>query len=734
MIKHLTTYFCAAMVMLSPGLRVATAQTPASEAYVWRNVAMGGGGFVTGLMFHPTAKNLMYARTDVGGAYRWDEAAQKWVSLTDWLGPEDGNLTGIESLALDPCDPQRVYLAAGTYSGGAAAILRSDDQGQTFQRADVPFKMGGNEAGRFNGERLAVDPNDGRLLFFGSRRDGLWKSNDGAATWQRVLSFPNPAAPNVTDSRPAFGGGFRQQPVGIVSVVFAAASGRRGSPTPKIFAAISSVETNFLASTDAGATWQPVAGQPVGLRPNHAVLSPAGQIILTYGREPGPNTMTSGAVWKYDPADGAWTDITPLKSPDESGAFGYGAVAVDPQQPATIMVTTFAHWHPHDLVFRSLDGGAHWSQLWRDDTEWDHAPAPYTRTRNPHWMGSIVINPHDSDQVLFTTGYGIWSSQNATRADAGRSVRWTFLDAGLEETVPLALISPPEGAHLLSGVGDIDGFRHDNLEVSPVSGTFAGPRYGNTEDLAYAARNPRVIVRTGTAASQDVRAAFSRDGGVTWRELESEPPAGNGAGAIAISADAGIIVWTPHRGEPYLTRDWGSNWVACAGLSTGLRVTADTVNPQHFYAFEARSGKFLSSTNGAASFSAVATVLPPQDDHGYGGGVTVSATPGLEADVWLVASWQGLFHSTNGGLSSPNWSRSSLRIRSGRAWRRRGRKSRLCSWPGPSADRVRCSAPTTMEGAGCASTTPGTSMAISATSPATRGFMAGSILPPVAAG
>jgi photosystem II stability/assembly factor-like uncharacterized protein len=659
MIGRVNTFFRAAVVSLLLGLPAATAQIPAPESYVWRNVVMGGGGFVTGILFHPAATNLMFARTDVGGAYRWDDAAQKWVAITDWLGPDDNNLTGIESLALDPSDPQRVYLAAGTYSRGAAAILRSDDQGRTFQRTDAPFKMGGNESGRFNGERLAVDPNDGRIVFFGSRRDGLWESTDRAVTWHKVASFPaisgqtQPGFANgASGANPRPWRGFgQQQAVGIVSVVFDPASGHTGGPTPKIFAAVSTTETNLYFSADAGATWQPAAGQPVGLRPNHAVLSPDGNLYLTYGREPGPNTMTGGEVWKFEAARNTWTDITPVHSPDASGAFGYGAVAVDAQQPSTIMVTTFAHWRPHDLVFRSLDGGAHWSQLWRDDTVWDHAPAPYTKTRTPHWMGSIAINPRNSDQVWFTTGYGIWSGRNATRTDAGEAARWVFLDNGLEETVPLALISPPEGAHLLSGVGDIDGFRHDDLDVSPAEGTFAGPRYGNTEDLAFAAQKPSVILRTGTVNNQDVRAAFSRDGGHTWQELENEPPTGAGAGAIAVSADGKIIVWTPRGGEPYLTRDWGSNWVACAGLSSGDCVTADTVNPQFFYAFDSRSGNFCTSTNGAASFTAAAAVLPGQENPGYGRGATASATPGHEGDVWLVAHAGGLFHSTNGGAS-----------------------------------------------------------------------------------
>jgi hypothetical protein len=391
-----------------------------------------------------------------------------------------------------------------------------------------------------------------------------------------------------------------------------------------------------------------VTNQPVGLRPNHLTLSPDGIFYLTYGREPGPNTMTDGAVWKFDPKKNVWTNITPLKSPDANGTFGYGAISVDAQHPSTIMVTTFAHWHPHDFIFRSTDGGAHWSQLWQNDTEWDNSSAPYTRTRTPHWMGDIEINPFNSDQVLFVTGYGIWSCLNATKSDSGRPTRWVFLDDGLEETVPLALISPTEGAHLISGVGDIDGFVHDDLNVSPAQGTFAGPRYGNTEDLAFAGKNPQLIVRAGTMGDQGVRAAFSRDGGATWQELENEPPTGNGAGTIAISADTKIIVWTPRGGEPYLTTNWGANWTASAGLSPGIRIVADAMNPNFFYALELRSGKFFSSTNGAASFTA-------QENNGFGfsagGGATVAVTPGIENDVWLASHAEGLFHSTNSGAS-----------------------------------------------------------------------------------
>jgi len=74
-------------------------------AYNWKNVAILGGGFVSGIIFSPVEKDLIYARTDVGGAYRWNQADKSWTAITDEFG-RDAN-SGIESLAADPVDANR---------------------------------------------------------------------------------------------------------------------------------------------------------------------------------------------------------------------------------------------------------------------------------------------------------------------------------------------------------------------------------------------------------------------------------------------------------------------------------------------------------------------------------------------------------------------------------------------------------------------------------------------------
>ncbi len=660
-LDRMTSFILATGVLtaswLAPAGAAESPQTaPHTQAYVWRNVVMGGGGFVDGLVFHPAARDVFFARTDVGGAYRWDAPARQWVPLNDWLGPAQNNYTGIESLALDPSDPDRLYLAAGTYRSLNAAILRSDDHGKTFQVAEVPFKMGGNEDGRSNGERLAVDPNSGAILFFGSRSAGLWRSNDRGATWNAVDSFTNTGAAQPPASTNRVGGGRRggfAPAYGIVCVVFDASSGRRGSPTPVIYAAVSTVDTNLYRTTDAGVTWQPVEGQPPGLRPNHLVLSVDGLIYVSYGSRPGPNNVTDGAIWKYNPKGSTWTNISPGKpSGGRPLGWGYGAICVDAQHPSTVMVTSIDRWQLKDEVFRSTNGGTTWKGILRDG-RMDYSPAPYTSRMTPHWTGSLAVNPNNPDQVWFGTGYGVWCCTNASQTDSGGRGGWTFADQGLEETVPLALISPPEGAHLLSGVGDIDGFRHDDVNVSPPEGTFAGPGFNHTRALAYAGRKPELIVRIGNGGRSPIYAAISEDGGTTWKALGRNAPGGAGGegDTIAMAADGSVIVWTPRGRLPAVTADRGLTWTNCEGLAAGAVVIADPINASRFYALEPRTGSVFASTNAAATFEATAASPPAMHNFGARNGGVFAATTGLEGDFWAGSRDTGLFHSSDGGIS-----------------------------------------------------------------------------------
>ena len=107
--RVLAVVFASVLIALAfpiPATAQNPARKPASEPYSWKNVQMVGGGFVDGIIFHPTAKGVRYARTDMGGAYRWNGQTKRWEPLLDWVPYEDSNLMGVESMAVDASDSE----------------------------------------------------------------------------------------------------------------------------------------------------------------------------------------------------------------------------------------------------------------------------------------------------------------------------------------------------------------------------------------------------------------------------------------------------------------------------------------------------------------------------------------------------------------------------------------------------------------------------------------------------
>src|SRR4051812_35983124 len=70
--------------------------------YQFKSVQVHGGGFVTAIVFHPLQSGLCYARTDMGGAYRWDGPNHAWIPLTDFLNRDQSDDMGVLALAIDP--------------------------------------------------------------------------------------------------------------------------------------------------------------------------------------------------------------------------------------------------------------------------------------------------------------------------------------------------------------------------------------------------------------------------------------------------------------------------------------------------------------------------------------------------------------------------------------------------------------------------------------------------------
>jgi xyloglucan-specific exo-beta-1,4-glucanase len=654
--------FAIGLLMYLPSSRVGAAGT---QTYTWKNVVTGGGGgYVPGIIFSTAAKDLIYARTDMGGAYRWVPSTNSWQQLLAWVGFDDWNWTGCESIAADPVNPDRVYLAVGTYTNDWAstngAILRSDDRGETFKRFNLSFKLGSNMPGRNMGERLAIDPNQTGILYLGARSgNGLWRSVNSGESWSKVIGFPNAGAYVQDASTP-----YMADEPGVVWITFDPGTGSPGNATQTIYVGVADTGNCIYRSIDGGTTWEAVPGQPTGYLPHHGILGSNGLLYVTYSDTQGPYDGAKGDVYKYDTTTGVWTQISPVPSSSSDDYYGYGGLAVDARNPDTIMVTTLNSWWPDAIIFRSTDAGATWSRIW----EWagypsrtlhytqDISNAPWLNFGNTNpvdpvpavklgWMiGDIDIDPFNSDRMFYGTGATIYGSTNLTAWDNGGTVKIASMALGVEETSVQDLISPPSGANLYSALGDIGGFRHDDLTTAPDE-MYSIPYAGTYNSIDYAELKPSFMVRVGkgdsTASPPTKSSAFSYDAGSNWFAGNTDISGLTGGGHVAAAADASVVVWAPEGVNVCYSKDNGNSWTQCQGVPTGAEVRSDRVNPKKFYAFY--SGTFYISTDGGATFTRTgASGLP-----GSGTG-QFKAVPGREGALWLCGE-DGLYHSTDSG-------------------------------------------------------------------------------------
>ncbi|MDR6977669.1 photosystem II stability/assembly factor-like uncharacterized protein [Streptomyces sp. 3330] len=597
--------------------------------YRWRNAVIGGTGFVTGVLFHPAVRGLAYARTDIGGAYRWDDRTARWTPLTDHLGWDDWNLLGVEALAVDPAHPDRLYLALGAYAqswAGNGAVLRSEDRGATWSRSDLAVKLGGNEDGRGAGERLLVDPRDSDTLWLGTRHDGLLRSTDRGATWAAVTGFPG--APGASGQ-------------GVTLLV---AAGRT------LYAGWGDSDgtTANLYRTADGATWEAVPGRPAGAFAKVPVRAAydrhTRELYVTYADAPGPNGQADGSVHKLATASGRWTDVTPVR-PAPGDTFGYGGAAVDARRPGTVVVSTNNRWAAVDTLYRTTDGGRTWTSL-KDTAVLDVSETPFLTfgTETPKfgwWIQAVAVDPYDSEHVVFGTGATLYGTRDLKH--------WAPRTRGLEEASVRQLISPPTGeAHLISGLGDVGVMYHERLTASPSRGMATNPVFGTVTGLAQAADKPSYVVRTGWGDHGN--GAWSADGGRSWAPFAAQPDlAVNAPGPIAVNADGSVLLWTfvHWDGTKYPARrsaDNGATWSEVPSFPKGATPLADPADPARFYAYDTDTGTLFASADAGLTFTARAGGLPSGDSQ-----FQLAAAPGRSGDLWLSTKGNGLYRSTDGG-------------------------------------------------------------------------------------
>ena len=581
--------------------------TAAAGRYLWRPVAIGAGGFITGLSADPSGTTRL-ARTDVYGAYLWLAREGRWAQLVTSasMPPDDlvqnGLNDGVYDIVVAPSDPDRIYLAI------KGRIYRSDDRGRHFRRTapvdpSKPIRFDPNSEFRLYGPFLAVDPDDPDRVLLGTPEQGLWRSDNGGERWQRVDSVPVNA-----DFRPEPG---VQSPGAMIwfspsrgpaDDAQAASEGWPGARRAPRAIRVLAHGHGLFESRDGGRHFAPLAApdQPQPTRLIQGSFAPDGSFF-------GVDHETRSA-WRH--RDGRWVELTRRTG---LGPNRFAAVAVHRDGRVFVFDEGSKSWV-------SEDDGRSWTRL-AHRSHVGRADPPWLKVSNQSYfaISQVAFDPVRPDRLWVDAGTGVY------RAEVARGVSlidWQSDTRGVEELVANDILKPPGRAPLFAAW---DFGIHVRDDLDSFSTTY-GPKErvviaaqqlaGSPADPAFVATNASDTRTFCCAEDGDaILASYSLDGGRHWTRFPTLPqPPGTKAddpwrmsfGMIAASSsDTRNLIWAPSFNRaPFYTRDLGNSWhrVSLPGETlpfTGSHadlylhrktLVADPVEPATFYWWHSGDG------------------------------------------------------------------------------------------------------------------------------------------------
>lgn len=519
----------------------------------WVSSSLGGGGYILNIVQCAAAPEVLYTHVDVGGVYRSDDRGLTWRSLTArWPVNENGlNIYDTAAVDVDPRNPDVVLAAVGTVWENPFGLLRSTDGGTTWSRV-LSTQFYGNGYPRYGGNLFARDAANPDLLYVGTGGDGVFRSEDGGATW----------APTGLQDKQLF-----------ITHVLADAqrpgrlwvSARESSPENLQHP----LKGGLYRSEDAGASWTTLMHHGP-LTPLELAQAPwdANTLLGIFGRSELRLSTDGGDSWQPfgEGSPFVHLDQRPHDNADDHTA----AIAVGPDFWLAASRTGKFHRRGKDEP--------HWQRIRRlglvetiEGRPW-HGRAETTVDQG--WihfgssLGFIWIDPAAPGRWLFTDWYGLYRTE-----DAG--INWTLTVSGIESTCLHVLVQDPHVPDLIhAGFWDIGYVRSQNAGQI-FDRDLSGPLNGNMKAISPSPAAPGMVYGTGDGRGGKPswtanQIWVSEDGGLRWRrsEMLGLPDAESPARYNSIVADprdprrAYVTVSGRHEngGGLYLTDDGGESW------------------------------------------------------------------------------------------------------------------------------------------------------------------------------
>lgn len=609
---------------------------------------------VTGLK-GDTADGLMVARTDTYGAYYWNGSA--WVQCATIASmpaadvgfnnttgdpiPDQTNI-GVYEITIAPSNHSTFYMVLNGY------VYKTTNSCATWTRTNLAQQSNvaaNTTSYKLLGSKLAVDPADANIVYFGAPA-ALYRTSDGGANWSTIASVPASTDTHgiiVTVDQTSTSGGSR--------VVYASSYGN-----------------GVYRSTNGGTTFSLTSSGPT--THNHAIVDQNG----VYWQ-----TANSGAqrLWKY--ASGSWSNIN-------SGQYGNLALAVvvDPANANNIWIGLDS-----GNIVTSTNGGAAWTDPNFNNTQVTGAnDIPWLANAGDTYMslGNMVYNKANS-RVYQSAGIGVWYS-----ASPGATMQWTSQSVGIEQLVGNQVIVPPGNRPVVAS-WDRPTFYSANSSVYPSSygpNTLVQINAGWAVD--WSPQTNSTMVGLFNWFGPIDYSGKSTNSGQTWSAFATTPSLTTGGGSyiggtILAASDSHYIIIQNNGNSAgvYYTANSGSTWTeatvgsvpsVASGSDTGWgggysrnrhvgdcdKTTTDTCyiyNPGSGGALPNFSGVYK-TTNGGSSWSNVKSGVLTT----YGDGVfnaVLRCVPGKSGHLFYtgggqtgagaIGSTQDLKRSSDGGVT-----------------------------------------------------------------------------------
>ncbi|MDD5088753.1 MAG: hypothetical protein PHI18_08145, partial [bacterium] len=513
------------------------------------------------------------------------------------------------SVALDPSDPNTVYIGTGEGSWNVdavygAGIFKSTDGGATWAATGMSWQQ--SQYRTVN--QIIVHPSNSQILWAATNiqgSGGVYKSTNGGSSWTRYLS----GEAKDLDIDPS-----------NANTLYASLGYPWGDSGNGVY-----------KSTDGGLSWTlSSTGLPSGStmgRMRLSITQNAPQTLYLGVAK----TLSAGAgtLGIYKSTDGGATWTQQASTPNMYGGQGWYNIVCEAHPTNSSIV-----YSSGIDIYKSSDSGVNWTQK----SYWYYSSGNSQYVHADHH--ALAFKPGDPNTIIEATDGGLFRSTNGGDT-------WTNINNGLVTFQYYGMCDDALQPNVTFGGTQDNGTNKYNNSTTHVQGLSGDGGYCNVDFT-----NSSTVY----ASTQNGGHYKSTGGGAygTFYSIQSGI-SGNGAWVTPTAMDptnANVLYTSTKR--VYRTTNGGSSWTAISGdLSTQYISTIAIApsNPAVIFAGCESNGQVWKTTDTGGSWTLVNSGLP------YRYITRVAVDPSDEAIAYTTVSGYGTGHAwktTNGGSSWSN--------------------------------------------------------------------------------